>query len=71
MESEMREKLLSLVGALAVAAFTVQLAIAAPRGARKGIRGSPPVAQQLRNAFGFAHKGVDSKSCDVIWCYEN
>jgi hypothetical protein len=71
METKMQNRLLNLVGVIAVAAFTVHVAIAAPRGARKAVRVSPSVTQQLRNAFGSAPKAVDSKSCDVIWCYEN
>lgn len=65
----MRKEFLSFVGALAVAAFTVQLAIAAPHRAHKA--GHSAAARQFRNAFGSKPNADDGKSCDVIWCYEN
>ena len=70
-EAKMRKTLLDVVVVLAIAAFPVQMAIAAPRSAPKAARVSRPVAHQFRNAFGSVPKTVDNKSCDIIWCYEN
>ena len=67
----MRKSILRIIGVLAVATFTVQVAIAAPHSPRKAARFAPPVTHQFRNAFGAAPRAVESKSCDVIWCYEN
>lgn len=67
----MRKSLLCVLGVIALAAFTVALAFAAPHGARRAPRVSPPVTHQFRNAFGSAPKAVESKYCDIVWCYEN
>jgi hypothetical protein len=71
MEAKMRKIILRIIGLLAVSTFTVQMAIAAPHSPRKAARLAPPVTHQFRNAFSSAPKAVESKSCDIIWCYEN
>jgi hypothetical protein len=67
----MRKRALSILGVLIMAALTVQMAMAAPRSARKAARTAAPVNHQVRDAFGSAPTGVGSKSCDRFWCYQN
>jgi hypothetical protein len=71
MEAKMRKRFLNILGVAAVATFTVQMAIAAPYSTQKPGRVSSTAAHQFRNAFGSAHMMADSKSCDIIWCYQN
>ena len=71
METRMRKKLLIILGILVFVGLTIQMAIAAPHGARKAGRVSPNVTRQLRDTFGSASKADESKSCDRFWCYEN
>jgi hypothetical protein len=66
----MKKSVVSILGVLAIAALTIQIAAAAPRGARKAQVPAPPT-HQLRNAFGSVSKAVGSKSCDILWCYQN
>jgi len=67
----MRKTVLSILGVLIVAALTVQMAIAAPRSARKAARAPAPPNHQIRDAFGSAPNAAGSKSCDIFWCYQN
>ena len=82
----MPTRVLTVLGVSLIAALTIQEATAAARHAGKAARASGQVAQQRRDAVGSAqsdysyrsrHRGLsapaatDTKSCDVIWCYEN
>jgi hypothetical protein len=82
----MPTKVLTVLGVLLIAALTIQEAAAAARHAGRAARASGSVAQQRRDAVGSAQSGysyhskrrgvsapaaTDTKSCDVIWCYEN
>jgi hypothetical protein len=71
MEAEMRKRMLGILRVLIIAALSIQMAIAAPRSARKAARAPAPVNHQIRDAFGAASNAVGSKSCDIFWCYEN
>jgi hypothetical protein len=71
MDTEMRTGFPKILGVAAIATFTVQMAIAAPHSTRKPGRVSSTTAHQFRDAFGSAHTVADSKSCDIIWCYQN
>jgi len=62
---------LSILGLLVIVVLTSQMAIAAPRSARKSARAPASVALQSRDALGSASKATGSKSCDRFWCYEN
>jgi hypothetical protein len=66
----MRWRVLSIL-VVVIAAWTIQMATAAPRRAPKAARAPAPVTQQFRDAFGSVPKAVGSKSCDRFWCYEN
>jgi hypothetical protein len=67
----MRKRVLTRLGVLVLAALTIQTATVAARHTRKGVRNPALVTHQPRHAFGSAPEAVGSKSCDVIWCYEN
>jgi hypothetical protein len=82
----MPARVLTVLGVLLIAALTIQEATAAARNAGKAARASGPVAQQRRDGFGSAQSdysyrskrhglsapaATGTKSCDVIWCYEN
>jgi hypothetical protein len=71
METKMRKRALPHLGVLVIAALTIQSAAAATHHARKPVRNTAPVTHQLRDAYGSAPEAVGSKSCDVIWCYED
>lgn len=71
METRMRKKVLSRLGVLVIAALTIQTATAATRHTRKAARNPAAVTHQARDAYGSAPEAVGTKSCDVIWCYEN
>ena len=64
------KRLLSVLGILAIAAFTAQMAVAAPHSTRKAARVAPPATHQFRDGFA-AGRGAENKSCDRFWCYEN
>jgi hypothetical protein len=70
METKMRKRVLSILGLLVMSALTIQTATAAPRGARSA-RVAASATHQPRDAFGSASKAVGTKSCDIVWCYEN
>jgi len=70
METKMRKRVLNILSVLVIAALTIQIATAAPRGAQR-TRVHAPATHQLRDAFGSTSKAVGSKSCDILWCYEN
>jgi hypothetical protein len=67
----MRKTIFSVLGILVIAASTVQMASAAPRTARKAAHVPAPATQQFRDSFDSANGPVRSKSCDIVWCYEN
>ncbi len=80
----MRKIVLRLLGALVIVSFTSQMAGAAARSERKVVRAPAHAARQFREAHdaaprdfapGFvapnAAPGVGSKSCDILWCYQN
>ena len=78
METKMRKKVLIALGVMLVIAFTTQLATAAASSAREPARAPVAATPQFRNALGSAdlpqgHRPPASgtKSCDIIWCYEN
>jgi hypothetical protein len=82
----MPTRVLTVLGMLLIATLTIQEATAAARNAGKAARASGSVAQQRRGGFGSAQSdysyrskrqglsapaATGTKSCDVIWCYEN
>jgi hypothetical protein len=67
----MRKRMLAHLGLLVIAALTIQTATAATRHTRKPVRNTAPVTHQLGDAYGSAPEAFGSKSCDVIWCYED
>ena len=67
----MRKIVWIILGVLAIAALTIQVATAAPRSARKEVRAPAPVVHHIRDAFGSVPSAVGSKSCDIFWCYDN
>ena len=67
----MRKRVLTSVGVLVFAALTVQTAVAVPRSAGKVARAPAHLNHRFRQSFGYEPKAVGSKSCDIIWCYEN
>jgi hypothetical protein len=71
MEIKMQKRALSHLGVLVIAALMIQTAAAATHHTRKAARNPAPITHQLRDAFDSAPEAVGSKSCDVIWCYEN
>jgi hypothetical protein len=62
---------LRIFSALIIISLTIQAAAAAPRHERKETQASAHSSRQIRAAFGSVPRGVDSKSCDIFWCYEN
>jgi hypothetical protein len=68
-ETEMRKRVLSVLGVLVVSALTAQVAAAAPHSSGKAARASARLNRQFRDVFNSASKPVDTKSCDIIWCY--
>ena len=68
-----------MLGALLVAVSASQMETAAARGGRKAVRAPHPAAQQLRDGVGSrperhgisASTAIESKSCDIFWCYGN
>ena len=71
MEIEMQKRALPHPGVLVIAALMIQTAAAATRHTQKVARNPAPLTHQLRDAIDSAPEAVGSKSCDVIWCYEN
>jgi hypothetical protein len=86
METKMPARVLTVLGVLLIAALTIQQATAAARHAGKSARASGQVAQQRRDAVGSAQSGYsyhskrqglsapaasDTKSCDILWCYQD
>jgi hypothetical protein len=67
----MRKRMLANLGLLVIAALTIQTATASTRHIRKVVRNTAAVTHQLRDAYGSAPEAVGSKSCDLIWCYED
>jgi hypothetical protein len=82
----MPTKVLTVLGVLLIAALTIQEATAAARHAGKAARASGPATQQRRDAVGSAQSdysyrskrrglsapaATDTKSCDVVWCYQD
>ena len=57
----MRERILTVLGVLLIAAFTIETATAAARNARKAACGSVPVTQQLRERREFLRACRHSK----------
>jgi hypothetical protein len=68
-ETEMRKRVLSVLGVLVVSALTAQVAAAAPHSGGKAARASARLNRQFRDVFDSASKPVETKSCDIIWCY--
>jgi hypothetical protein len=71
MEIELKKRALPRLGVLVIAALMIQTVAVATRHTWKAARNPAPVTHQLRDAFDSAPEAVGSKSCDVIWCYEN
>jgi hypothetical protein len=73
METKMRNKVLTVLGVLLIAAaLTIQVAAAAARHARKAAHAPVPVTQQLRERHRLsAPAAIHNRSCDIIWCYED
>jgi hypothetical protein len=68
----MRNKVLTVLGVLLIAALTIPMATAAARHARKAARAPVPVTQQLRERQRIAPPAAThNRSCDIIWCYED
>jgi len=80
----MRRRALAILGVLVVAATTCQTDADATHRVRSVMRASRPATPELRDAFRSwplttrsGHSNYDrglaaeSKSCDIIWCYEN
>jgi hypothetical protein len=67
----MRKRILLRLGVLVIAALTIQTATAATLHTQRAARNPAHVTHQVRDAFGSAPEAVGSKSCDIIWCYEN
>jgi hypothetical protein len=67
----MRKRVLTHLGVLVIAAWTIQTATAAAPHTRKATRSRAPATHQIREAFGSVPEAVGGKSCDVVWCYEN
>ena len=57
----MRERILTVLGVLLIAALTIQTATAAARNVRKAARGAVPVTQQLRERREFLRACRHSK----------
>ena len=67
----MPKRVLTVLGALLVAALTTEAATAA-RHVRKSARASAQATQQFRGQRGVsAPAASDAKSCDVVWCYSD
>jgi hypothetical protein len=64
----MRRRVLSVLAALLMAAVTIQTADAARHG-RKPARGA--ATQQQGDPRPAAPAAGGTKSCDVIWCYQD
>lgn len=72
METKMRNKVLTVLGVLLIAALTIPMATAAARHARKAARAHVPVTQQLRERQRLSTPAAShNRSCDIIWCYED
>jgi hypothetical protein len=61
-------RVLTVLGVLLMAASTVQTASAARHG-RKSAHAF--MTQQSRDARAYAPASSDTRSCDIIWCYQN
>lgn len=66
----MQKGVLRYLGVLVIAALTIQTATAATSHSRKD-RNPAPATHRIRDAYGLAPDAVGTRSCDVIWCYEN
>lgn len=64
----MRLRVLTVLAVLLMAVLTIQTAAAARHG-RKPAR--VPATQQHRDTTPAAPASSGTKSCDVIWCYQN
>jgi poly(3-hydroxybutyrate) depolymerase len=62
------KRVLTVLGVLLMAASTVQTASAARHG-RKPAHAF--VTQQSRDARAYAPASSNTRSCDIIWCYQN
>jgi hypothetical protein len=76
METNMRKAVLTVLGMALIGALTIQAATAAARQTRKPARVSAPASQQPRerhppSAPASAPPATHTRSCDVIWCYED
>ena len=68
----MRNKVLTVLSVLLIAALTTPMATATPRHARKAARAPVPVTQQLRERQRISPPAAThNRSCDIIWCYED
>ena len=72
----MRKAALTVLGMALIGALTIQMATAAPRHTRKPARETVPATQQPRerhppSAATAAPPATRTRSCDVIWCYED
>jgi hypothetical protein len=74
----MRKAVLTILGVALIGALTIQTATAAARHTRKAVRETVPATQQPRErrppstpAAASAPPATHTRSCDVIWCYED
>jgi hypothetical protein len=70
METKMRKMSLMILGVLAISACAIQASTAAPHNSKAAAHSSS-AAHQFRKAFGSAEKTTGTRSCDIIWCYED
>jgi hypothetical protein len=68
----MRKRVLTVFGVLLMTALTIQTATAA-RHSRKPARAPVPATQQLRDTRHgpSAPADTNTKSCDILWCYQD
>jgi len=75
METNMRKAVLTVLGMALIGTLTIQTATAAARHTRKAARETVPATQQPRQrhppAATAASPATHTRSCDVIWCYED
>jgi hypothetical protein len=76
METSMRKTVLTFLGMALISTLTIQMATAAGRHTRSAPRARVPESQQPRErhlpaAPASAPPASHSRSCDIIWCYED
>jgi len=74
METDMRKAVLTVLGMALIGVLTVQIATAAGRHTRNASRTAVPATRQPRERHPPATPAppaTHSRSCDIIWCYED